>query len=165
MSNSIRDTSLRDFSIMNLIEPSTDKKHQINNQNFPHKSPGNIWWTLNMHLINSDASWINIVSSSSLLTVSRTKKLLTRKPACHIRLLPIHLHTHMWVVYLRMFHVDIQLKAYMLSNFHQTSHQSTYKNNQTMSFSASCTLCQMFCDYSNASCYMLFGSKKKKVYL
>ena len=42
-----------------------------------------------------------------------------------------------------MIHVNIQLKAYMLSNFHQTNHQSTYKNYQTMSFSASCALCQM----------------------
>ena len=120
-----------------------------------------------MHLINlnktsSDALWINILSSSSFSTVSGTKKLLTRKPACHIRLLPIRLHTDMWVVYFRMFHVDIQLKAYMLSNFHQTSHQSTFKNYQTMSFSASCALCQMFCDYSKASSYMLFGSEKKK---
>ena len=82
-------------------------------------------------------------SSSYLSTNTRTKKLLTRKPACHIMLLPIRLHIHMWVVYLHMFHADIQLKAYMLSNFHQTNHQSTYKNYQTMSFSASCALCQM----------------------
>ena len=120
--------------------PKTDKKQPINNRNFPHKSPANIWWALNMHLIN-----LNKTSSDafSLLTVSKTKKLLTHKPACHIRLLPIRLHTHMWVVYLRMFHVDIQLQAYMLSNFHQTSHQSTCKNYQTISFSASFALCQM----------------------
>ena len=128
--------------------PKTDKKQPINNRNFPHKSPANIWWALNMHLINlyktsSDVSRLNILSFFSLLTVWRTKKLLTRKLACHIRLLPIRLHTHMWVVYLRMFHVNIQLQAYMLSNFHLTNRQSTCKNYQTMSFSARCALCHM----------------------
>ena len=101
-------------------------------------------------------------SSSSLST--NTRKLLTRKRACHTRLLPIHLHIHMWVVYLHMIHVDIQLKAYMWSNFHQTSHQSTCENYQNMSCSANCALCQMFWDYSKMwmckSC-CLFGSSSE----
>ena len=80
---------------------------------------------------------------SMILNELTTKKLLTHKPACHIRLLPIRLHIDMWVVYLHMFHADIQLKAYTLSNFHQTSHQSTYKNYQTMNFRASFALCHM----------------------
>ena len=119
----------------------------VNNQHLPNKCPAaNIWSTPNMHPINlSKTSIFRCLTNKHppILSQQLKKFLLTHKPACHIMLLPIRLHIHMWVVYLHMFHADIQLKAYMLSNFHQTNHQSTYKNYQTMSFSASCALCQM----------------------